>query len=310
MPNVPESLFTCLTEDLREADKGPHDSHRFGLTWKLNAEGEIHRLEFRADVLLDLPADTPPIIVLDGYANSGVRQYERLFPKHEVKYLEEWTAAPLDVEVLDPAFNPPRNPEQVRSGIIDRRNFRTDDQVKWRNAWMSEIGQMTQNHEAGTLNLTYADEAEQLAQASLQPLWSAKVHPPLQADAIKTLWWFAGRGINTFEGRHVVAWHAPHRPKSYEHHLLAALAPTSAPARAALKTHYFQAELLQMLHRGRQTRYPEGDPKRPRVLLLFEPGELPKSGLSGVRSCPVSSSRRARKTPYTPQPSGRSPVNC
>lgn len=277
---LPDNLFSAFIEDLHHARRTHNSSHRFGLTWQLTPEGQVQDMAFRADVLRELPRDTPPIIVLDAYANPEVKQYELLFPNHAVRYVQDWPITPLDIEYLPDEFNPSRKEGRQKQGIIDRMNLVTGDQAGWRDAWMAEIGELTAGHPQGTLNLSYSNVVKYLQHPKraqkMAEKWSWRLEQPLPADAVKFMWWFAGRGINDFEKSHVVAWHAPHRPSTYEHHVLAALAPRSPSQREHLRIHSFQAELLQMLHRGRQTNY-VGDPaERPRVITLFHPGPLPQ----------------------------------
>lgn len=86
--------------------------------------------------------------------------------------------------------------------------------------------------------------------------------------------WFAGRGRNTYAGMDTRALMLPHLPGDYETGALAALYPlaTQTAERRALRRHHERAELLQLLHRGRQGQHnPAG---APRAILHGLPCEL------------------------------------
>ncbi|THF70704.1 hypothetical protein E7T06_06085 [Deinococcus sp. Arct2-2] len=264
---VPEDFFRTFEEDLSSPC---NTSARFGLTWDKNSKGEVTQMKFRGEVLRVLPRDTPPIIILDAYASPELRQYERMFPHHTVRYVQNWPYTPLDIEYVG-------DKEAEEDALeIDRKNLRKGtQQLKRLHYLMAETGELTRGHAAGTVVLSYKESVEVLQDEAPQERWSWHFEPPLAPGAIRFMYWFSGRGVNTFDGRHVVAWHAPRRPKTYELHTLAALAPHSPQDRKQLALHGYQSELLQMLHRGRQTNYPVGE--RPRVVLMFNPGPLPTS---------------------------------
>ncbi|MFD2608071.1 hypothetical protein ACFSR9_01270 [Deinococcus taklimakanensis] len=267
---LPKEFIETFQEDFKDSR---NTSARFGITWLKGHDGTVHQMQFRGDVLLRLPATTPPIVILDAYANQELAQYERMFPNHTVKYLQEWPFTPLDIEYV---------PEQGGDSLeIDRENLTKNRQLDLRNYLMAETGALTRGHQAGTLILSSKAVVEYLKDDTKVPQaeWSwrdAYAQPELPSEAIQGMWWFSGRGVNEFDGRHVVAWHSPIRPKTYELHTLTALEPHSHEQRAALRQHAYQSELLQMCHRGRQTNYPEGSPERGRVVLFFDPGLLPK----------------------------------
>ncbi|WP_146160690.1 hypothetical protein [Deinococcus arcticus] len=295
---IPADFFAAFTEDLASPKA---ESARFGLTWIKAADHTIRGMQFRGDVLRRIPRDTPPIVVLDAYASRELRQYERLFPNHTVTYVEEWPFTPLDIEHttdLDDA----EDEGEVDLGI-DRVNLVAGKQPQLRNYLMAETGELTRGHPAGTLMLSYRNVIKHLEDPELQARWSWRSSPPLTAlppKAVETMWWFSGRGINSFDGRHVVAWHPPHRPVTYRWHTMAALAPHSPSDRNQLARHAFQSELLQMLHRGRQTNYPVGTPDRPRVVLFFHPGELPPTWATTRPFQPQLRFSRHAKNPLHP----------
>lgn len=191
--------------------------------------------------------------------------YEEVFPDKEVSYYDLRTPIPLDVEVnLDLH--------------IDRRNLTSSRQRGRRDHMMDEVGRLAAGAGSGVLLLSYQKAIKYLSQSGLAAHWS-RTAPGLNQSApfgersIEFAYWFAGRGLNKFTGRHVVALHKPDRPSLFEHQSLAALAPFSETKRSALAQHLRDTELLQMLHRGRQTNYLHNDPNRPRVILAFEPQE-------------------------------------
>ncbi|WP_133162071.1 hypothetical protein [Deinococcus aerius] len=284
---VPGDFYRLFEEDLLSPEK---TSARFGLTWIRNRQGNVVQMRFRGDVLRVIPGDTPPIVILDAYASQELQQYERMFPNHRVRYIAEWPFTPLDIEYAD-------DEDDEEAIEVDRKNMANGKQVKLRNYLMAETGELTRGHAAGTLVLSYSEVTDFLAEKAPAQRWSWRFEPPLPDDAIKLRWWFSGRGINAFDGRHVVAWHAPRRPKTYELHTLAALAPYCPEERKQLNAHAFRSELLQMLHRGRQTNYPPGETIRPRVVLFFNPGDLPKEWASCRKFTPRLKFKRYSKNP-------------
>lgn len=284
---VPPEFHRLFAEDLVDLQKS---SARFGLTWVKNKQGNVVQMQFRGDVLRVIPGETPPIVILDAYANPELQQYERMFPEHRVKYIAEWPFTPLDIEYAD-------DEDEEEAIEIDRKNIAAGKQVKLRNYLMAETGEITRGHAAGTLVLSYSEVTAFLAKKAPADRWSWRFQPPLPDNAIELAWWFSGRGINKFYGRHVVAWHAPRRPKTYELHTLTALAPHSPGVRKQLSIHAFRSELLQMLHRGRQTNYPVGEINRPRVVLFFNPGDLPEEWASCRKFIPKLRFKRYSKNP-------------
>lgn len=287
---VPADFYRLFEEDLLGPEK---TSARFGLTWARSRQGDMLQVRFRGDVLRVIPGDTPPIVILDAYANQELRQYERMFPNHRVRYIAQWPFTPLDIEYAD-------EEDDEEAIEIDRKNMANGKQDKLRNYLMAETGEITRGHGAGTVVLSYLEVTDFLANKAPAHRWSRRFESPFPSDAIKLMWWFSGRGINAFDGRHVVAWHAPRRPKTYELHTLAALAPHRAEDRKRLAVHGFRSELLQMLHRGRQTNYPVGNAERPRVVLFFNPGFLPRAWATCRKFTPKLGFRRNSPNPLHP----------
>ena len=75
---------------------------------------------------------------------------------------------------------------------------------------------------------------------------------PALVALVKSAYWFAGRGLNTYKNHHVVALTQPFKPTVHRKHVMAALFPFNSAERRAAHLHLEQSELLQMLHRGRQ----------------------------------------------------------
>ena len=241
--NIPKDVMVAFGEDYRQALHGNAGSYRFGLAWK---EGKPASLHLRFDVLRRFKLDSPGILILDAYAQEPgpSNGYQLAFPGHRVQVVRNWPMVPLVIEAA---------PELE----INRLNLQLHRQDNFKNYLLSETRRLAEHHHAGALILSY--------QSVIQALQLE------ESDLIRTHYWFAGRGLNTFRGRQVVAWHAPARPSLFEHHQLAALAPRDREVRRALARHLRDTELLQMLHRGRQTSFAPGDPQRPRVVTFFEP---------------------------------------
>lgn len=105
---------------------------------------------------------------------------------------------------------------------------------------------------------------------------------------LKTLHWFSGRGLNRYEGAHVIALTPPKLPRTYRDYELAALYPlvSESEKRKVLHDQLECAELLQMLNRGRQSIRRLGGKPTPYIILGFP---LPKHPLlnSEIETVPL-----------------------
>ncbi|MFB9993400.1 hypothetical protein ACFFLM_15645 [Deinococcus oregonensis] len=263
--SVRDDLAQALKEDwIQATNKAPRYSNRFGLTWEM---GQPDTIAFRADVLRTLRPDTPPILVLDAYADEGNGQYQRQFFNHRVRVERLGERVPLEAEI-------------IRDWYVDRTNLTQSKQEPRRDHMMDEIGRITELSPKGSLVLSYKAVTSYLSRPAQQHRWRRNAQTLDQTAkegerSIEFAYWFAGRGVNAYKGRHVIALHAPARPTLFEHHQLAALQPYKASARSKLAGHLRDTELLQMLHRGRQATFALNAPKRPRVILAFKPeGDL------------------------------------
>lgn len=255
-------LVDTLQEDV-DASRLGNFSHRFGLYW---AEDPV-KVAFRFD--LRVPLDLPcPVLVLDAYAEPHL--YEALFEGHQVKWIREFDRPlSLEIEVVDQPLTP--------------RDFANPAKLRNQRPQVARlVADMLERSAQDALLLAPATffDADGPWMKTLNLLLKA-YDVPGRADSMH---WWAGRGKNAWCGQHVVALSPPHRPRTFRDHDLAALFPYDAQARHTAARHIEQAELLQMLHRGRQ---PHFDPMhRPRVVTFFQP-ELPAG--SWVSVTPMSS---------------------
>lgn len=269
---LPPVVVRTLQEDYERALSGKPYSQRFGLVWN-DKKGGPRQVVFRYDVLQPLHP-VVPTIVLDAYASEAL--YKAAFPEHRVRLVTLGQHVPLEVEYS----------EELR---YDRQNL-LNDSTWWRREYLMEQVDDLNAGERGTgktLVLSYQVVVKQLQ----------KNHPPEEARGYA--YWFAGRGVNTWHGRHVFALHPPERPRLFEHHVLSALAPTNAAKRRKFAETLRVTELLQMLHRGRQTTFAPDDPARPRVLLAFNP-ELPKEDRTRIQLRPFTPRRWVTKGSKNP----------
>lgn len=220
-------------------------SNRFGI---ICDEGKSETIEFRYDFLKTISADTPPMVILDAYAEEESKQYQQVFPAHQVNFFELGERLPLEIEVDETLH-------------IDKHNFTKNRQEKRKEHLVNFVKSLNSKHTKGTLILSFQDIILYLERKIFN----------LPQDKVKLAYWFAGRGVNSYQGCHVVALHAPERPAFFQHHTLSALAPYDSGKRKKLAEHLRNTELLQMLHRGRQTTYSLNDIKRPRVIIAFKP---------------------------------------
>jgi len=258
LTNIRSDLTASLEQDWRAATLDGRYSNRFGLQMQ---DGSPSTVVFRADIPRTVRPDTPPIVILDAYADAKSPHYPTLFPAHEVTVAMFGETKKLDVEVNT-------------DFAIDRTNLLSGRQPKRRNHLMAEAGRLASTHAAGTLILADQDRITYLRDRAPQAHWTT--HAPtldLNADSppIEFAYYFAGRGVNKYSGRHVIALNSPERPTLFQHHTMAALAPFDPETRKKLAQHLRRTELLQMLHRGRQTRFEANDPARPKIILAFPP---------------------------------------
>ncbi|MVN85314.1 hypothetical protein GO986_00825 [Deinococcus sp. HMF7620] len=295
---VPDEVVEAMREDFAASSVTPTNSQRFGVVWE---QGKPISVRFRANVLRTLRGDSPPILVLDAYADAAVGQYQAVFQQHQVKFRQDWPVVPLDVEVH-------------KEWHIHRKNLLDGDQEPKRKHLLGEIGELTSRHKAGTLVLSYREVTNRLKLGKFQPEWAVRLKPPLTlawgpaADfqSIEFAYWFAGRGVNAYRGRHVVALHPPAKPSLYQAHFLAAIEPHSATRRERMARHLRVTELLQMLHRGRQTTFELGDPDRPRVITVFDLDKFDRElrgseWLSIAEYVPLRSFTKWAKRPHQPE---------
>ncbi|EYB69675.1 hypothetical protein DEIPH_ctg004orf0212 [Deinococcus phoenicis] len=87
----------------------------------------------------------------------------------------------------------------------------------------------------------------------------------LSGTSLALMHWHAGRGSNAHAGADVYALSPPHLSGMYQEYTLSALFPDDPEARETFKALARGAELLQMLNRGRQPRYPLG--QKPRIII-------------------------------------------
>lgn len=248
-PLLSHGVLDMLRQDYTDEMFSGSDSHRFGLVWNPKQPGDIH---FRFDVLPRLNLSVP-IVVLDAYASEP--RYQAVFSQEAVEVINRWPHVPLDIEWSTEPHH-------------DRYNLTSGKTPLRRQYIFEQIGEVTTSAQGQqkALVLSYQRVVRSLKKnaAEINPL-------PPDPDAVEFTHWFAGRGVNNWKGRHVFALHAPGRPEEFEYHRLAALAPLDAEQRKTFAEQLAQDELLQMLHRGRQTLWPPGDPDRPRIVLTFKP---------------------------------------
>ncbi|KEF33384.1 hypothetical protein RDMS_12805 [Deinococcus sp. RL] len=282
---VPGEVVEAMREDFAASSVTSSNSQRFGVVWE---QGKPISVRFRANVLRTLRGDSPPILVLDAYADAAAGQYQAVFRQHRVKFKQDWH--------------------------IHRKNLLDGDQEPRRKHLLGEIGELTSRHKAGTLVLSYREVTNRLRLTRFQPEWTARLKPPSTLvwgpapgfRSIEFAYWFAGRGVNAYRGRHVVALHPPAKPSLYQEHFLAAIEPHSATRRERMARHLRVTELLQMLHRGRQTTFEPGDPDRPRVITVFDLDKFDKglgdSGwLSVTEYAPLRPFTKWAKRPHQPE---------
>ncbi|GGB54947.1 hypothetical protein [Deinococcus soli (ex Cha et al. 2016)] len=285
--NVRGDMTTLLEQDWTSATVEGEFSNRFGLHM---TEGDPSSVVFRADIAPTLRPDTPPIVILDAYAEAPSDQYARLFPHHDVTVEQFGEIRKLDVEVnLDLH--------------IDRTNLLAGRQTKRRDHLMAETGRLASTHAAGTLILGDQGRVKYLRERAPESSWT--LHAPTldlkgAQRPIEFAYYFAGRGVNTFSGRHVLALNPPERPTQFKHHTMAALAPFEPDTRNKLAQHLRRTELLQMLHRGRQTRFEADDPARPKIILAFQPDPELNDYLNVATSTPPLPFRTHSPNPYHP----------
>lgn len=260
---VPDAVQKTLEDDYAELLTAPSSaplSQRFGVVWE---EGRPETVHFRGNVLRTLSGDSAPILVLDAYADESSGQYQQLFSLHRVRFIADWPIIPLEVE-------------ENADWYIHRKNIVGRAQTPRRQHVLGEIGALAHEHPAGVVVMSYQEVVNHLVRPKYREEWEGRLRPPQglnwakDSQSVQFAHWFSGRGVNAFRGRHVIALHAPVKPSFYQQHFMAALAPTDGNLRKRLARHLHITELLQMLHRGRQTNFAITDPLRPRVIVNFD----------------------------------------
>ncbi|GHF63499.1 hypothetical protein HNQ07_004505 [Deinococcus metalli] len=231
---------------------------RYGLVWKGGAAATYGK-SLAWDLLQRVHVDRP-VIVLDAYADEA--QYRAVFGDM--------------VQIVDVGHRPPLHVELAPGLALEPARLES------RKARL--VAQEVQAHAArspqGQLLLVPKDVVPSVKGL----LAEAATLAGAPAADVAVTHWYSGRGVNHFHGRDVRALTLPHLPLSHEVCTLSALYPLAAqaPERRALHRHHERAELLQLLHRGRQGQHPPG--AAPRAILHGLPCALcPRAARTACR---------------------------
>lgn len=247
----------CFAEDAEFARTHPSDPRvRFGLDWQGK---KLDTACLRFDLLLPLTLELP-VLILDGYAEQA--HYDALFPRQKVTLHHFDPGPPLQVECF------PFTVHEAREGKF----FRGLDQGQRRKQIAEEIALRAQEGKTAKPNrrmlVLSSKRLESDTSEWTKYLTDALAERGLALEKdVSTAHWHAGRGKNAYAGHDVFAVHPPYLNRRHQEFTLAALYPllSQAVQRETATQRLIAAEALQMLHRGRQTRYTGTD--RPRVII-------------------------------------------
>ena len=279
-----------LRVDLLACLDGASSTLRFGLLWVPDPDKPAEvQLRLRFSCLKPFAftgsnrSKAPlPVVILDAYADL-CRYKKVLGPTTALEALGHDAAFELRVEQVNPAKELQKF--TVTTGFAQRHLLRLmtestlfllDEHQRLPRRVLFLGPQAVTSHQhvqrriAPVIN---AQESYQFAHRWLHYLTPVQESTDT-SQRFQSAHWFAGRGRNQFAGSDVVALCPPRYPRQYQD-LLAAVAPQTMldeAERQRLSRHDETAELLQMLHRGRQVLWRLQRPGKaaPRVVILFD----------------------------------------
>lgn len=281
--HVAELFMAAFLEDVQAAT-GP------SVTARSSARIGAHRtpdgparLRFNLRQPLALPC---PAVILDAYANET--QYHALLaerPPH-FHHVPPAHARPLCVELaprlaihrLDLVKKAHRARQTGHDRLPERyvlvaqelHAIRAQQLARWRQRHARQADPAPDTDAPGLLLLTSRDfENDALWPALLDQAFGD--HDRLFVNEGEHVYWYVGRGKNVWTGSDVIALNIPKLPATYAWYDMAALYPYDRDRRERLRDHLERSELLQMLGRGRQTRFPRSGP---RVIVAADPVDL------------------------------------
>ena len=259
----PAWVAKAFREDLERFHSEGEVYMRFGLCWETTKLTEQRGVWLRWD--LNAFENFPlPTVILDAYADHD--RFQALFAPQAVTREAPMEFDQLQIEWID-GFN--LNPDNIERGRA-RKNLRQT---------LAEVLKQIQSDPTLVLNHERAARGVETEMGEAATLYN-HTH-----ENMKFHHWYAGRGLNKWKDHHVVALTKPALPRVFTEHTLTALYPSQRQVaerkRATLQAD--RGELLQMLHRGRQT---VSLIKTLRVITFFDPTDLTTPELAHVRLLP------------------------
>ena len=277
---------SLIAATFREDVNAPHlGSHRFGIEWTTGIRSDQPTFRFHVRIPL---IGLPPTVVLDAYADQDL--YGAVFEEYGTSVHRIGETPPLRVETC-------------RSLHVDHLNVLTGNPEKYLQI-AEEILHFTRDATRDVVLLVRKEmtDPDHRLQGYLREA-ARRTQQEHLLGRISFLYYHDSRGINAHAGKHVIALTEPKLPAEHHVHDLAALFPDDPEARKRVHKALEDAELLQMLNRGRQPVHQDGHELR--IVSAFKPKLSP-------RRVEVSKyAAHCRFMPGSPNPRWRDAVvNC